>query len=192
MEPRIVIVKNFLTPDEINVLNDWAIEGVKKGWLDFGVSRGRAKAYKRLTSRMYAHRYQHSEVIKQISEKVRSCSGVAKYPLIAGHGKNGIVVSYTLPGGNVFRHKDSRAPDGMPTLRCNVLTQKAEAGGALYVEGRKVDIEVGDLHCYLVSEHDHWTTEVEGNTPRIMWMFGAHVPADDWNNETIKVNNGIS
>lgn len=192
MGPRVVVVKNFLSPDEIALLNSWAIEGAAKSWLDFGVTTNMVRDNKRLTSRMYSHRYQYPESILSISNKVRKASGVSNYPIISGHGRNGIVVTYTMPSGNVYKHKDSKAIDGTPTLRCNVLTQKADTGGVLYVDGQEINIEVGDLHCYLVSEHEHWVTETAGNTARIMWMFGAHVPAEDWNNGTIKVNNGLS
>jgi hypothetical protein len=89
----------------------------------------------------------------------------------------------------VYKHKDPKSIDGLATLRCNILTQAADAGGILYIEGQQVDVKEGDLHCYLVSEHEHWATEVEGSTPRIMWMFGAHVEANDWNSEKIKVKN---
>jgi hypothetical protein len=65
------------------------------------------------------------------------------------------------------------------------MTQDADAGGNLYIGGEKTDVSVGDLHCYLVSEHEHWVESVQGNTPRIMWMFGAHVPAEDWDSGKI-------
>jgi hypothetical protein len=57
-------------------------------------------------------------------------------------------------------------------LRCNVLTRKADNGGELYVGGNKIDINVGDLHCYLPSTVEHYVTEVKGKTSRVLWMFG--------------------
>jgi hypothetical protein len=68
----------------------------------------------------------------------------------------------------------------LPTYRCNILTQANEDGCDLYVDGKKIDIEVGDLHCYMVSELEHYVTEAKGETPRIMWMFGCHIPKEHW------------
>lgn len=184
---RIEIVSNFATQEEISVLNEWANLGVENKWLDVGISSGTHTYTKRLTSRMYGDRYKYPQIVCDLSTRVRKFVGVDLYPLILGHGNDGIVVSYTMNGGDVYKHKDPKSVEGLATLRCNILTQKADAGGVLYVDGQQVDIEVGDLHCYLVSEHEHWATKVEGNTPRIMWMFGAHVPAENWNSGKIKV-----
>jgi hypothetical protein len=183
---RIEIIPNFATKEEIEALNVWAEEGVCKRWLDYGITQNTLTG-KRVTSRLYSNRYEYPGFIRLLSDRIRKAVGISSFPLITGHGRDGVVVSYTYPGGDVYRHKDPKSAEGLATLRCNILTQKADAGGVLYVDGQQVDIEVGDLHCYLVSEHDHWATEVEGETPRIMWMFGAHVPADDWNSGKIKV-----
>jgi hypothetical protein len=52
------------------------------------------------------------------------------------------------------------------------MTRNSDAGGELYIGGKKIDIGVGDLHCYLPSVVEHYVTEVKGQTSRIMWMFG--------------------
>jgi hypothetical protein len=184
---RIEIYPNFATQEEIKVLNAWTELGVINKWLDEGFSEYGLHTDRRLTSRQYAGRYNIPNEIIAISNRVRDFVGVNTYPIIDLNGKNGVVVNYTLSGGDVYKHKDPRNFDGLATLRCNILTQKADTGGVLYVEGQQVDVEVGDLHCYLVSEHEHWVTTVGGNTPRIMWMFGAHVPAEDWNSGKIEV-----
>jgi hypothetical protein len=188
---RIEVIPSFATQEEIKALNSWATLGVKNKWLDTGIG-SQGTTQKRLTSRMYGSRYEYPQIVRDLSDRIRKFVGIDNYPLIVNHGRDGVVVSYTIPNGDVYKHKDPRSKEGVATLRCNVLTQKADEGGVLFVDGQQVDFEVGDLHCYLVSEHEHWATEVKGNTPRIMWMFGAHVPAEDWNNGLIKVNNGIS
>lgn len=189
---RIEVIRNFATQEEIKKLNEWALLGVKNKWLDIGISANAKPTSLRVTSRLYGARFTYPVEALNLSERIRSFVNINKHPTISGHGRNGIVVSCTFKGGDVYRHKDPLSATGVATLRCNILTQKAEAGGELYIDDQKIDIGVGDLHCYLVSEHYHSATVVEGDTPRIMWMFGAHVPADDWNNGTIKVNNGVS
>ena len=188
---RIDIYPNFANKEEINLLNQWAELGVLNKWLGTGITK-QGLSNKRLTSRFYGFRYEYPDIVRNLSERIRKFVGVDCYPMIDGHGKNGVVVSYTMDGGDVYKHKDPKSITGLATLRCNILTQKADEGGVLYVGGQQVDVEVGDLHCYLVSEHEHWADEVKGDTPRIMWMFGAHVPAEDWNSGKIKVNDGLS
>lgn len=183
---RIERIKNFLTQAECDALNAWTDLGVQNKWLDIGVTHKNLGYTGRFTSRMYGSRYVYPEIVLEISARVRSYCGVSTYPLIAGHGRDGVVVSCTFPDGDVYHHVDPRSESGIATLRCNVMTRAADAGAVLHIGGQVVDIEVGELHCYLVSEHQHYVTKVEGNTSRVMWMFGAHVPAEDWNSGLIK------
>lgn len=183
---RIDIYPNFATEEEIKALNEWAKLGVKNKWLDLGIS-GTNRAYnKRFTSRLYADRYEYPQIVRDLSDRIRKFVGIDSFPLIEGHGRDGVVVSYTMCGGDVYRHRDPKGFDGLATLRCNILTQAPESGCQLYVDDQPINFNVGDLHCYLASEHEHYATPVEGDTPRIMWMFGAHVPAEDWNSGKIK------
>lgn len=179
---KLVRVKNFFSQEECHALNSWVDEGVTKKWLDKGVSSGRAFDYNlRVTSRFYPERYKYPQLVQELSARIRKFCGVDAYPLIAGHGRDGVVVSCTFEGGDVYSHKDSPSFNGLATLRCNVMTRATDRGGVLHIEGQPIDLEVGELHCYLASEHEHFVTPVEGKTSRIMWMFGAHVPAQDWN-----------
>jgi hypothetical protein len=105
---------------------------------------------------------------------------------VVEHGRSGIVVSCTYSGGGVFKHTDPHDVHSLSTLRCNVMTQKPTSGGILTVGDEQVELQVGDLHCYLATEHYHSVSIVEGDVPRILWMFGACVPPDDWNSGRIK------
>ena len=183
---RIERYKNFLTQAECGALNAWTNLGVQNKWLDLGLSRAVHGYDKRVTSRLYPERFEYPQFVRDISDKVRSFCGVDSYDLINGHGRDGVVVSCTFPGGDVYAHRDPPSRNGLATLRCNVMTRAADAGCILHIGGQVVDIEVGELHCYLVSEHEHFATPVEGNTSRVMWMFGAHVPANDWDSGLIK------
>jgi hypothetical protein len=184
---RIEIIPNFATKEEIKLLNEWAELGVKNKWLDNGITDYRHSTNKRLTSRMYGNRYEYPQFVRDLSDRIRKFVGIDSYPLIVGHGRDGVVVSYTMNGGDVYKHKDPKSIEDLATLRCNILTQKSEAGGILHIENKPIDINVGDLHCYLVSEHEHWATPIDGNTPRIMWMFGCHLPAEHWNSGKINI-----
>lgn len=177
---QVKIYKNFLSKENCQLLNNIAEQGVKDGWISNGISYQNHNYKKRLTSRMHMANVEYPQIVRDISNSVRSFVGVNSFPIIAGHGKDGVVVSYTTQGGDVYPHKDPRSVDGLPTYRCNILTQANEDGCELYIGGKKIDIEVGDLHCYMVSEIEHYVTEAKGETPRIMWMFGAHIPKEYW------------
>jgi hypothetical protein len=181
--------KNFITPHECAELNAWVDIGVVKKWLDVGISRGAGNYTKRVTSRFSATRYEYPEIVRTVSSRIREFCGVSEHKIIEGHGRNGVVVSCTFPGGDVYKHQDPRHESGLAALRCNVLTRAADTGGVLHLEGQAVPLEVGELHCYLASEHAHSVSEVAGSTSRVLWMFGAHVPADDWNSGRIKCGN---
>ena len=177
---QVKIFKNYLSKEDCQELNFIANQGVKDGWISNGVNYQNHDYTKRLTSRMHMNGVEYPQIVRDISEKVKKFVGVDSFPLIVNHGKDGVVVSYTMQGGNVYPHKDPRSIDGLPAYRCNILTQANEDGCDLYVGGEKIDIEVGDLHCYMVSEIEHYVTEAKGATPRIMWMFGAHIPKEHW------------
>jgi hypothetical protein len=183
---RIERHKNFLSLEECAELNAWADEGVQNKWLDVGTNYSESTYTKRLTSRMYAHRFDFPKFIWDISDRIRKYCGIKNYDVIRTIEGYAIVVSCTFSGGDVYPHKDMRQ-DTNAQLRCNVMTRAADDGGELYVGGEHIDIEVGELHCYLASEFEHKVTEVQGGTPRVLWMFGAAVPAKDWESGKIKV-----
>jgi hypothetical protein len=176
---QIKIFKNFLCKEECEILNNIAKNGLGL-WMHTGITDYTKEIKTRFTSRMKMGNYEYPKIVLDISNRVRSFVGIDSFPIIDGHGKNGVVVSYTMQGGDVYPHKDPRSADGLLTYRCNILTQANEDGCDLYVGGKKIDIEVGDLHCYMVSELEHYVTEAKGETPRIMWMFGAHIPKEHW------------
>lgn len=183
---RIEVIRGFLTAGECAELNSWTLFAVERGWLGAGVSSDQPTST-RLTSRMYGDRFVYPETVYAVDKRIRKKLGLISAPSVEGHGRDGIVVSCTYSGGDIYRHRDPRSFEGLATLRCNVVTQKPASGGTLYLEDAPIDLDVGDLHCYLASEHDHNVAAVQGDTPRILWMFGTCVPADDWNSGRIEV-----
>jgi hypothetical protein len=201
---RIERYKNFLTLEECNSLNVWVDEGIKNKWLNVGmgalpngnllmrdVNGELIHLYnKRFTTRLTGNRFQYPQIVLDISNRIRKFCGIDFYGLIEGHGRDGVVVSCTFGEGDVYKHKDSPSEEGLATLRCNVMTRKPDGGGTLHIGEQPIDVEVGELHCYLASDFEHYVTEVQGETGRVLWMFGAHVPFEDWESGKIKFNNG--
>lgn len=183
---RIERHKNFLSLEECSSLNLWVNEGIKNKWLDNGISKGVSQYTERVTNRFYSKRFQYPEFVLNISNRIRNFCGINSYPLIKEHGRDGVVVSCTFPGGDVYAHKDPKS--GFDSaLRCNVMTRKPDSGGHLYIDDKHINIEVGELHCYLASDFEHYVTKVEGEISRVLWMFGAYVPKYDWENNMIKL-----
>jgi hypothetical protein len=189
---RIERHKNFLSPEECSTLNSWVMKAIDNKWLDQSLSRGDWTYKKRLTTRMYGDRFEYPQFVLDISNKIRSFCGISSYDIVEGHGRDGVLCSCTFDGGDVYLHADGLTEKGLYVLRCNVVTQAPDSGGKLYVADELVDVEAGELHCYLASGFAHEVTSVEGNTPRILWMFGAAVPYEDWENGAIKFNNPIA
>lgn len=181
---ELFIKRQFLSLAECEALNAWVDEGVKQRWLDVGVSGNSGWAYKdRLTTRNYGRRFNYPAVVYKVFDAITTALDLHGIPKsISSGGKDGVVVSYTLPSGSVFPHKDQMDGD-LHVLRCNVMTRTADAGAELFIDGKKIDIGVGDLHCYLPSDVEHYVTTVEGSTPRVMWMFGYQVSKQSWLNK---------
>jgi hypothetical protein len=180
---RLDIVPSFVTANEMAELNRWTEQGVENKWLDMGRSVCGATDL-RLNTRMYGHRFVYPKIAHEIFQRIRDHLGFVDTEIIKRHGRDGIVVSYTKVGGDVFKHKDN-SKHGFSALRCNIITQAADCGGKLFVDGKQVDVKAGDLHCYLTSEYEHYVTEVEGNSPRIIWMFGFSIEKEMWEKDEL-------
>jgi hypothetical protein len=171
----VLIFKNFLDVSSCNQLNDWVDLGVENKWLSFGNSEGR------VTTRNYGEKFEYPNIAYEVFDKITnklSLQDLSKS--VIGKGKNGIVASCTFPKGNLYVHTDPKEGE-LEVLRCNIMTRSAESGGELYVGGNKIDINVGDLHCYLASTVEHYITEVKGKTSRVMWMFGYQCSQERFN-----------
>lgn len=178
----VLVFPNFLTQVECNQLNDWVDLGVKNKWLDVGMSRGSGWQYKdRVTTRNYGNRFNYPDIVYDVFNKITKKLKLEHlHKSVAGAGKDGIVVSCTFNGGDVYPHKDPKEGN-LEVLRCNVMTRAPNTGGELFVGSKKIEIQVGDLHCYLPSIVEHYVTEVKGETSRVLWMFGYQCSIEQFN-----------
>lgn len=182
--------KNFLSLEDCDALNAWVDEGVEKGWLDVGYS-GKENGYKdRLTTRFYGQRFEYPQLVHDVFQRIRDFYSLSSYPYIDKHGRDGVVVSCIFDGGDLYPHKDPRN-GSYAALRCNVMTRKPESGGILHLDDQQIDLEVGELHCYLASEFEHKVTTIHGDTSRVLWMFGVWTPMNDWESGKIKHSEAI-
>jgi len=178
----VLIIKNFIDKTVADELNAFVDEGVDKNWIGPGISRGQFNYSKRYTSRLYGDRFEYPSVVSNTYSKITdalSLHGLKKSVL--GGGRDGVVVSCTFDGGDVYEHSDPKEEGGLDVLRCNIMTRKPFDGGVLFVGGKQIDLEEGDLHCYLASDVKHYVTTVSGPRSRVLWMFGYQISKQDWN-----------
>ena len=178
----VFIIRNFASSEEIHKLNLFVDEGILLGYLDKGISRGNHGYDSRLTTRLYGDRFVYPNIVNSVFSRITdrlSLHDLKKS--VAGGGRDGVVVSCTYPGGDVYAHQDPKEDDGkLDVLRCNILTQAPDSGGLLQVGGVSITLRAGDLHCYLASDVVHSVSTVEGDIPRILWMFGYQINKIDW------------
>ena len=181
MRDVVTIIPNFITEEECDTLNSWVKKAIDLKWFDCGVTTNNTVYQDRLTTRMYGNRFeQYDDLAYKIRDRIRTTLDIPNLPIsIFGGGKHGIVVSNTLPGGDVYLHSDPKEGN-IEVLRCNIITQSAESGAVLTVADKIYDVNSGDLHCYLASKYLHKVSTVGGNRSRILWMFGFQISDIDW------------
>lgn len=77
-------------------------------------------------------------------------------------------------GAFTHLHKDF-APENYAHVRCNVLLEKPKSGGMPIIDGKVLDIDVGDMWIVLASLELHGSTPISGPN-RIIKSFGGLVP----------------
>jgi hypothetical protein len=184
LDNRVFLVRNFITPEECAVLTDWAVAAADTQFVD-GVSKDpetgeRIRLKTRLTNRL-AKNILYPDLVYAIQSRLRETFPLIKdAEVIERHGRDGVVVSITYDGGDVYRHKDPATNDQVPgtvALRFNILASAADSGGLIHVEDATYALNAGDLMAYEVSENFHSVETCSGSSPRIMFMFGFCVPA---------------
>jgi hypothetical protein len=179
MNPHIVRKKQFISQAQCVELNTWVNLAITNKWLDLG--RGENASWNmnsRLTTRQYGHRFEYPQIVHDVFTLITEALELHDLDKsIAGGGRDGIVVSCTYTNGDVYEHTDPMEGE-RHVLRCNIMSQKAELGADLYIGNKHIDVEVGELHCYLPSDVPHYVTTAKGRTPRIMWMFGYQCSKD--------------
>jgi len=166
------IIKNFLSEEECNILNQWILDNNKKYFFKDANMGG-----KRITTR-YSENIPFPKEAFSIKERLIKKLELSeiKHPPFC----EGMVASYAEIGDNLYLHKDPIWQDDLKTLHCNVVLSNSE-GGFPIIEDKNLDIKKGDLWCYLVSEVLHGSSSVIGKIPRTMWVFGFLIDINTYN-----------
>jgi hypothetical protein len=189
MSIKVAVVRNYLDADSCKHLNQWVLDAIAQGKIGTGITLadgGDGSIFKlveaplRYTSRIYSDNYEYPHLIKEIFTRIKTELNLKNAVVSANGGRDGVVVSCTYPGGDVHLHKDPKEGAGVSLLRVNILSKAAQSGGTIHVEDGVFNLEQGDMMAYLVDEYEHYVEPVEGNDPRIMWMFGLLLPKQLW------------
>ena len=79
---RIEVVKNFLSREEIEKLNEWTEQGLENNWLDYGITTGGLKTRLRKTTRLYGSRFEFPQFVKDIRDRVKKFVGIEHYSVL--------------------------------------------------------------------------------------------------------------
>jgi hypothetical protein len=183
VDNEVLLVRDFITPEECSILTNWAVDNADVQFVDGVSGNWDTKEFTRVktrrTNRMSAN-IVYPDLVYTIQNRLRETFPLIKGSEVIGlHGKDGVVVSITYDGGNVYRHKDPSTEEQVPgtvALRFNILVSAADSGGVIHVEDEVYELRAGDLMAYAVSENYHSVDACFGTTPRIMFMFGFCVP----------------
>jgi hypothetical protein len=159
----IKVIPNFVSDIECQVLSDWILQN-HHSFTDAGMGG------KRKTTRYLSNDIKFPQSALDIRVRIKQnlqLEDMVRPPFI-----NGMVASYAEPGDTCYEHMDPVWCEGHHTMHCNVIVQKPESGGNVVIEGREYNLPKGDLICYYVSNLNHKVTEVFGDKPRLMWVFG--------------------
>jgi len=174
-----LLIKGFLPVVECDELNASTLANqTHDNVLSEGLSRGAWGYTLRKTTRQNNGKFEYPDLAWRIHTRIQeqlSIVGAAENP-------SGIINTIMYKGGDVFLHVDpnvNRIKTGATTeiLRCNILTQPAEKGCVCTVNGVAVPewSDKGDMLCYIVSTLPHEVSLNEGDSPRILWLFGWDV-----------------
>lgn len=178
------VVKNFLFEHELEILNSWTLEN----WKNYYFSDANMDPYHsetRFTTRMGNESIakdsgvviNYPEVCYNIQDRMvnffrlHDCKSPPSF-------YDGIVNGIGFSPGIIEEHIDPVYIDGTHTLHCNVVSQNSISGGITTIEGIEYPVENGDLLMYIVSKHYHYVSEIQGNIPRILWVFGFCIDDD--------------
>jgi len=189
MSIKVAVVKNYLDRASCEELNQWVLQAIDQGKIGTGITTPegghylqpeRVTAKHRFTSRMYSDNYVYPALVTGIFDRIKTELNLKNAAVSKNGGRDGVVVSCTYPGGDVYPHKDPKEGVAVSLLRVNILSKTAQAGGTIHVENATFNLEQGDMMAYLVDEYEHYVEPVEEGGPRIMWMFGLLLPKQLW------------
>ena len=167
---KVTVIKNFLSKEECEVLNEWTLKNKDNVWFRSGKGADNRKT----TRYSNAIEFDYPEIIVNKFKEFRNNFNVDGLKLIE-QGRNGIINAISYVGSELELHTDP--PYGeCQSFHVTIQTSKAEKGGDLIADGVVYDVDEGDAVCFFASAVKHCTNMTEGNKPRIVWIMGLQYP----------------
>jgi hypothetical protein len=172
------IIKNFLFEDEIQKLNNWTLDNCNNFYFQdakmdpfHSGTRFSTRMENDVTFKDLEFIINYPKECYNIRERIQNFFNLHDFKSPPSF-YNGIVNGIGFSPGIIENHIDPIYFEGTETLHCNIITQNSISGGITYINNQKYLVNPGDLLMYVVSKHYHYVTEIQGNLPRILWVFG--------------------
>ena len=163
-----IILKKFVPDRIIKVLNCWCLNNYKN---DFFLDANMGTIGTRLSTRYSVTKtFYFPKEAYELKEKIKKELKLENTKIPSY--RDGIVCGIGFEGGDISLHTDPIYHEGTSTWHCNVITQKSNFGGITVINGREYDVNSNDVLVYKVSSWPHSVTTIEGDKPRILWVFG--------------------
>ena len=184
------LVKNFVTDEEIKVLNQWTSNHYENSYFMNPRMNNDDKQTRFTTRHAHGRCKEYRDYIVEYPKEVYDIqkrlidylkikqNSVAPWPSFT----NGICTTIAFSPGGCCKHTDPVYFENTYTLHCNFVTQKPESGGITFVEDIQYQFEEKDMLMYITSHLDHEVTEIFGDKPRILWVYGFCLSLLEMNN----------
>ena len=168
------VIKDFVK-EELQNLNSWCLNNYKKSFFkDANMGKPGTRMTTRFSSTSEGLNFP-SEAYK-IKSKIINRLNLVNYKQPSFH--DGIVCGIGFNGGSIYPHIDPVWHKNTYTFHCNLLSNKPLLGGETYINSQLFPVECGDLLCFDVSSQEHMVSEIYGDEPRILWVFGFSIPTN--------------
>tara|TARA_Y100000033_G_C2726165_1_gene100939 strand:- start:8 stop:616 length:609 start_codon:yes stop_codon:yes gene_type:complete len=183
-------VENFLTEGEINVLNDWTSNHYNKPYFVNPGMNNDSEQTRFTTRHAYGRCEEYQEYQVEYPKEVYDIqkrlikylklnqNSIAPWPFFT----NGICTTIAFSPGSCVEHTDPVYYQNTYTLHCNFVTQNPKSGGITYLESVPYEFKESDILMYITSHVQHGVTEISGDIPRILWVYGFCVSFTEMNN----------
>lgn len=169
------VLKNFLFQDDVRKLNQWTLDNCHQeffGDAKMDPDNPETRFTTRFPNGTVASNIQYPNAAHIVRQRIINYFDLDGYKSPPSYSY-GIVNGIGYSAGRIIKHIDPIYYPNTKTVHFNAITQQADGGGHTIVDGIEYNnLNSTDLLIYQVSEAYHEVTSIEGNTPRILWVFG--------------------
>lgn len=170
---EIKIIQNYLSEEVIQRMNEWTLDNYKKNFFNISEMNNCKTRYttRQCTNRGVDNLFDYPQYVYDIQNKI--CKDFNIYDQSKAFiGKNGIVTGIGFENDYIEEHVDPIWKKNTQSIHFNFITKKPLFGGITIINEKKYETNPGDLLIYNVSKYNHSVSKVEGNIPRILYVFG--------------------